>query len=353
MNLLFLLPSVGYGLFLFANTGSPLLLTLSGLTLLVWLIVNQQRSIPTEGEVRVQDCRVWIGERRLGQAPWLWGSKVRNLVYSTLFAPAPLTPSVSMLPTGAVGLTPEGVPLDLPANSVRPHTLIVGPTGSGKTVLAKRLLAAFPGPVAVIDFKGGFDYRELNLDQLFTQQDAGQAEDFIQRRLSEPQAPLLLVVDELAEVVRHPRLGPLVETVCAKGRSLGVWFVGITQTSGGIPRAVWANCHNRIVIAADAIDRVQLGFDAKSGTAELGWAELKSDSVTRFWFPAASREASKPASAPDAESTQSHQTLADQSSAGEPPEPQRLRGHPLERIVQLRTSQGLENLEPASRTAQR
>ncbi|NBU22666.1 MAG: hypothetical protein EBS38_01970 [Actinobacteria bacterium] len=83
MNLLFVLPSIGYGLYLFVTSGSPTLLVMSAMTFCVWLLVARQRDVDLKAEVSQKDGRVYVGDRRLSWFPWLWGKQVRNLVYES------------------------------------------------------------------------------------------------------------------------------------------------------------------------------------------------------------------------------------------------------------------------------
>jgi hypothetical protein len=324
VNVLFLLPSIGYGLFLFLSSGSPVLLVLSSLTLLVWGLVASQRKLDVSQPVRVVDGRVWLGDRRLNLFPWSWSTKVRDVVYPALFPAASPQPSPIDLPTWALGLDLENQPMPSPISASKPHALIVGQTGSGKTELIKRIIGAFQGDVIVIDFKGGYDYETLTHPlRLFVGEQAELAISTLQARLLTPGTPTLVVVDELAEALRNLKLAQQLESIASKGRSLGVHFVGATQTMTGISRTIWSNCHSRFALRADPIDRSQLGFSIKPLQSEiLGYAELNDGENRAFMFPAQPaaieepatgnplflRVATKPLSAPDGESAPSRQT---------------------------------------------
>ena len=324
MNLLFLLPSVGYGLFLFLSSGSPVLLVLSGLTLLVWLMVGSQRKHDLTQPIRVSDGRVWLGDRRLNLFPWTWSTAVRDVVYPALFPASKPEPDLTEVPAWAIGVSTEGQPIPSPLTPIRPHAIIIGQTGAGKTELIKRIISSFQGEVSVIDFKGGYDYEELtNPIRLFAGQQSDSAIAALQARLAAPGTPTLVIVDELAEALRNPRLAQQIESVASKGRSLGIHFVGASQTMTGISRTIWSNCHSRFSLRADPIDRAQLGFPIKPLRPEsLGYAELFDGSHTGFQFPVfvphseaeiegnplLLRVATKPLSAPDGESAPSRQT---------------------------------------------
>lgn len=326
--MLFLLPSVGYGVFLFLSNGSPVLLVLSGFTLLVWAIVSSQRRHDVSQPVKVVEGRVWLGDRRLNLFPWTWSTKVRDVVYPALFPVPTPQPSTADLPAWALGLDLENQPIASPISPAKPHAIIVGQTGSGKTELIKRIIGAFHGDVIVVDFKGGYDYEPLtNPLRLFTGEQVELAIATLQARLTAPGNPTLVVVDELAEALRNLKLAQQLESIAAKGRSLGVHFVGATQTMTGISRTISTNCHSRFALRADPIDRSQLGFTTRPLQAEvLGYAELCDGETRGFRFPAQvlavqdylpgnpllPRAATRPWSAPDGEFAPSRQTLWDQ-----------------------------------------
>lgn len=327
MNLLFLLPSIGYGLYLFLSSGSAVLLVLSALTFAIWSIVAGQRRFDTSEKVSIREGRIYLGDRRLNLFPWTWGTKVRDVVYPALFPEPRAKLELAELPQWAIGLTLDGHPLPSPITPLNPHAIIIGQTGSGKTELTKRLINAFQGDVIVIDFKGGFDYEFLDSPlTLVPGKSVERALELLQRRLSVPGNPTLVVVDELAEALREPKLAQQLELVTSKGRSLGVHFVGASQTMTSIPRTIWTNCHSRFALRADPIDRSQLGMPVKPLSLEThGYAELFSETLKGFFFPAAIatrraetgnpllvRATPRPSSAPSEEFAPFHQTPRDQ-----------------------------------------
>jgi hypothetical protein len=159
VNLIFLLPTLGYGIYLYATTGSPILLILSGLTVTVWLLFSNQKRFDLDAEVSMREGRVWLGDKRLGVFPWLWSAPVRNVVYPALF-PQPKTDiDFPSLPSWAWGMTVTGEVLASPICRTSPHSLVIGQTGAGKTQLLVRAIQAFQHEVIVLDLKGGDDYR--------------------------------------------------------------------------------------------------------------------------------------------------------------------------------------------------
>lgn len=134
-----------------------------------------------------------------------------------------------------LGSTPDGSPvaLDLTNN---PHTLLVGPTGSGKAVflrhLANSCMAAGAKAVVIDPIRCGFDFRKLHADVVATTSAEASSElegivSEIRRRLdllaafnvskwqelpeearkAEAVQPIVVLIDEYASIV-HPRPVP-------------------------------------------------------------------------------------------------------------------------------------------------
>lgn len=293
MNLIFLIPSLGYGLILFATSGNGMLLLLSLMTMAVWLIHSSNKSFDLSESVRFDSDRVWIGEKRLSLFPVLWGSKIRNLVYQAAFPT--LAPELISHPafSSGIGLGPKGETIEQPISQDSPHAILIGPTGSGKTELMRLIAKHFVGPIWAIDFKGGAGFRDFpGVERLMTSPDAQELETWGQELESRQQRQLnrqlLIVVDELGEVLRNHQLAQFLELVAAKGRSLNVFLMAANQTLSQVQRTLWVNCANRFSVSADLVDRSQLGFSGKppqsqqgSGVAEL----LNASGQVQFQFP--------------------------------------------------------------------
>ncbi len=334
-----MLPSLGYGLYLFATTGTPILLIMSAVTIAVWSLVSAQRDQDLKAEVSVRSGRVYLGDRRLGRLPWLWGKQVRNLVYQAIAqARFESELQVTLSPGQLLDLSTRE-PFRIRLDERDPHLIIIGRSGSGKTQLLRWILASAPD-FRVIDFKGGVDFSELNPSQLFTQSDQEHALEWIEMLMQSREAkpclePIWIVVDELGELLRGSKLAPVLESVAAKGRGLGVHLVLVNQTMTAIPRTIWANCANRIVLQADPVDRVQLGFatTAIEPATDVIRGEFRGSRTCTFEIPVA-KASSRLLATADAELLPSDQTLLVHKSTAVLAEPQHLHDHLLGRRVQ-------------------
>lgn len=366
MQALFLIPTLLYGVMTFFNGGSPMFLVVSVVTVLIWLLIGSQRELDLSKAVRFDGDRVYQGERRLSLFPWLWGAKVRNKVYATAFEVDPLV-KLATLGESHIGVTAQGDFLSQPISAAVAHGLVIGPTGSGKTELAKIIADRFEGEVWAVDFKGGSGFaKHPKVRKILTnleQSDPLELLNELRRRESgEYFDPLLVVIDELGELIRSAKWLSAIETIAAKGRSFQMHLLLCNQTLGQIPRTIWGNCAFRAGIAADQIDLAQLGIKGESKTSHGHGFALCSVNGTQvgFWFPFGSikqktapalaeavnpliRFDSRPQSEPFVEFAQSHQSPSDPWSAEEQPEPQDLLGHPHD-------SRGQHRIERYSRT---
>jgi hypothetical protein len=340
MNMLFVLPSVGYGLYLFATTGSPILLAMSAFTVAIYSLVSNQRELDIKEPVSVRADRVYLGDRRLSLFPWLWGKKVRDAVYQTLIDETQFEQQVPALFPGQLFDLSQQEVFNIEPDERNPHLIIIGRSGSGKTQLLKWILSA-RDDYYLIDFKGGVDFPEVDSTRLFTQHSVPEAIELIQellrsRELNPQHQPIWVVVDELGELIRGSALLSQLESIASKGRGLGLHLVLLNQTMTGVPRTIWANCAHRIVLSADAVDRVQLGFSATATVEQnpnLICGEYRGDQARLFGFPIPIAS-SKPSQEADEESAPFAQTLEVHRSVVELAEQPHLHGHLLGRRVQ-------------------
>jgi hypothetical protein len=269
MSLLFLVPSAGYGLYLFISQGNPILLIMSVVMVLIYSQTMKYRDISKDCSVSFLNDRVYLGDRRLPLLVILWPAKIRNRVFEAAFRKNPRELLMNLrIEDHGVNLAGDGVSLEPSDKS--PHGIIIGPTGCGKTQLMRAVVNSFQGEIWAVDFKGGSGFRDFrNLAKLASEPDAQklalEIKDLIAHRQRQMfSESLLLVVDELGEVMRHRELAQAIELVAAKGRSLGVFLLCANQTLSQVPRTIWVNCAIRVVIRADPVDAAQLGL--KSAT---------------------------------------------------------------------------------------
>ena len=190
--------------------------------------------------------------------------------------------------------------LDLEFDFARdgPHALIVGATGSGKSEFLKLIsgsLLASSSPermrLVLIDFKGGAALTQLathpsslclvtDLDQfnherfwLYLQGELKRREHWLAELevSSVDQAPevprMLVLADELPAIVTSHQLAlPTLESIAARGRSLGVHLIATSQSLAGIPRALITNLTLRFALGVtDPGDLVALLPTLKPG----------------------------------------------------------------------------------------
>ena len=169
-----------------------------------------------------------------------------------------------------------------------PHVFVVGPTGSGKSqllrILAKSLTNRYLPTelqLMLVDFKGGGLLDGLGLEPWLVANLSDLEGDrstfwaglhaLLQKRERDPtlMTPrVLIIVDELAEVLRDQAACVALTSVAARGRSLGVHLVLANQGLSGVPRDLLLNLRLRIAIAGvDQVELVQLGGKASPLTS--------------------------------------------------------------------------------------
>ena len=169
-----------------------------------------------------------------------------------------------------------------------PHVFVVGPTGSGKSqllrILAKSLTNRYLPTelqLMLVDFKGGGLLDGLGLEPWLVANLSDLEGDrstfwvelhtLLQQRERDPtlMTPrVLIIVDELAEVLRDQAACVALTSVAARGRSLGVHLVLANQGLSGVPRDLLLNLRLRIALAGvDQVELVQLGGKASPLTS--------------------------------------------------------------------------------------
>ena len=207
--------------------------------------------------------------------------------------------------------------------SAGPHLIIVGPTGSGKSELLKLLMHSLiqeeSCDLVLFDFKGGatleqFEVQAIGLatdldtskqkqlwdfvsgeletrEQIFAARQVSRIEQFHQ--LGEKMSEIVVVVDEFAAALATGATAlSCLEDVCARGRSLGIHLIAVTQSLTGIPRSMLTNLRARIAMASsDQIDLVQLGMNPNklSLSSVAGWGSgfvaTANAAAEGFYFP--------------------------------------------------------------------
>lgn len=302
MSILFLLPGLGYGLFLGLSQGIWHLMFLSVATAIVWIFARSRKPVDPKGEIEVSISGVAVDGKPLSQFSYFWNPQIQLRVLSVLDAANPNTMLEKLLNTElplAAGIASNGEITCIP----EAHCLIIGPTGAGKTELMRLALERYPGQLAVVDFKGGLGFggvwgcvaqmTNLDAEPEFFWSWLAQELDERERILILGKIPekLIVLVDELGQVVASSaQASLLVERICSKGRSLRVFLMAANQTLSGVSRVVLANCGARIsLVGIDPVDAMQLG-SAKADAIRVsaGWAGgtlIHDSKQLQFSFP--------------------------------------------------------------------
>ena len=314
MQLVWLIPSLAYGIFTFVSTGQIYGLVFSGFSALAMLasqlFQGKREAVDLQQPVRFGGGRVAIGNRVLPkwqvlwQAPWL--TRVfRELQEINREQNAELALNSRLSGTLAAERNPNSglrswlgftgsqeLVLDLTVEGA--HALIVGATGSGKSqLLATWLVSLCQGyspqelSLWLVDYKGGAalgSFEKLPWSAgLFTDLsgDALAALERIEAELTSRERllaklgmtriqdigagnrpPYLLVaIDEAQALLQDPRTHRILEALAARGRSLGIHLILTAQSLSGIPRGLFTNLGARIAVGrCDPVDLAQLGL---------------------------------------------------------------------------------------------
>ena len=167
--------------------------------------------------------------------------------------------------------------------AVAPHVFVVGPTGSGKSQLLRILTKSLTNrylptelKLMLVDFKGGGLLDGLGIEPWLVASLSDLEGDrstfwaglhtLLQHRERDPtlsKPKVLIIVDELAEVIRDQAASVALTSVAARGRSLGVHLVLANQGLSGVPRDLLLNLRLRVALAGvDQVELVQLGGKA-------------------------------------------------------------------------------------------
>lgn len=284
---------------------------LSLATPLFWLLTRRiisMRNVPIDAPVQFEPDAVYIGDYRLPKFQIFWKPEWNRVVHAAYLA---------------ISAEPEfDLKLDLVETGT--HALIIGPTGSGKSQLIKLLFDQFiertPGcEFWLFDFKGGATFLnrsnvpqstkfitdidghdrvaiwsnlELELakrEATLASHGAARIEDLSPATMS----TLFVLVDELGTALNESiQAHSALTAVVSRGRSLGVHFVGATQTLSGVPRAMLANIRARIALGeVDSVDLAVLNLKLPqvAPLAPDGWtvglAQIPGKLSSYFFLP--------------------------------------------------------------------
>ena len=287
MRLIWLLPSVISGLVFALATGHPTYLLFSGTSVaaaaLVALLTSRKRSAQTGDTQLIKVDGRWflaaepVTRMRLLFKPALRRSLLEQLRVrsrapdwgeaSAAFDGPPHDQPRLGISISVTELRPSVLAVELPWRE-NPHALVIGPTGSGKTVLLRRIVddcLRLPGVrVWFFDFKNGGADSLSKLAPTHRLSFASTSESTGLSRLWEelmaqlnwsgarPNRPQqvsdVVVVDELAVALEHPESRERILQLASQGRSAGVRLICASQSTAGVPRALMANLMNRIVV---------------------------------------------------------------------------------------------------------
>lgn len=318
MQMLWLLPALAMSVMFASRSGSLPIAVLSVMAVLLQLFAMVRKShqlVEPPNEVYIADGRVFVDGRKLPRASWLWGRAAKVAVHKYL-TDLPDAPADNVLLNAALarGLRCRsksdecwlGVS-DLGDHEVSlaswVHTLIVGPTGSGKSQLLRLLLDSLHAnrssqevQCILIDFKGSALLKTLREPQRFQMMvddlDHNRHEQlwqFLSQELakrerllrdSQDQVKLtrmVVVVDELAAVLKVPRAAEVLGNIATRGRSLAMNLLLANQTTSGIPRELILNLRTKIVLQSiDQVELVQLGGSSrKLKVAQATWISAR------------------------------------------------------------------------------
>ncbi len=274
-----------------------------------------------------------IGDKVLSKSGWLFKEKYSDIFFehfSKLAAEREVRNrtqelEASFYRSNRTGQLPfwagvaEGSNLEFDLVKDGPHALIVGSTGSGKSeflklITSSMLVGVRKGQLQLVlaDFKGGAALRGLNDHPasltLVTDLDEGRHERFwlylagelkLRERLlanagvasieSVPElARMIVLADELPAIITsHPLAIGTLDSIAARGRSLGVHLIATSQSLSGIPRSLITNLSMRFALGAmDPGDLISLLPGVRPGTTSSSRAiAIWGSSTIGFDFP--------------------------------------------------------------------
>ena len=332
MQWLWLLPSLGYGVYLFLSTGQPTGLIFAGFSAFALLggalLTGRREPINLKDRVHIRSGQQWraaIGNRILPRWQWLWHGDWVSRVYQDLEQENHRRNAVHQLKAklgGSLGSQRAGIwvwlgftgtdEVEIDLESEGAHALIVGATGAGKSQLLTCWLVSLGQKFDasqlqfwLLDFKGGATLGPLqsspltcrfatDLDPLTTPDGRPSgAVAFLEELQAElkhrqtlctrlgvarlqdlPAADrppvIVLAVDEAQHFLGNQAFHAPMIDLAARGRSLGIHLVLAAQSIAGIPRGMMTNLTIRIAVGkTDPVDLAQLGFQRGLAGADV------------------------------------------------------------------------------------
>ena len=281
------------GVILAATTGYWQLLGFSALNALTSLVAGRyakrgrDKSREPHRKIEILDDRLVFAGRKLPRLVMLWTpaqkqsvlnfldqrkrGSLRQRIWDAYAAERP-RPSIIL---GFDPVASSPVALDLEAQS---HTLIVGPTGTGKSALLSRILAElnhenFSTQLVKLwffDFKSGETIHENATNLRFAKlassanpKSIQQTWDDLLANLDEAQTTRnvrhILIIEELSAALVDRSTAETLVKLAAQGRSRGLRIIVTNQSSSGVPRNLLVNLGNRILLdGSDSAERMLL-----------------------------------------------------------------------------------------------
>lgn len=313
---------------------------------LVLLLTRRFKPLPIhpDDELTIENGRVFIGHRKLPRAQLLWRRAWVDFAFeqvNSMASAASQEQEIERLrDRNFRARTPNSIFLGLADQQAveidlaraGPHLFLVGATGSGKSELIKLICQSTLADsqqdtrLAFIDFKGGSTFHAFlenprclglatNLsdsnqflsgillelqsrERLLSEQRVSNIHDY--RGLGYALPAIMVFVDEVNEFLKvAPGAQNFLESIAARGRSLGIHLVLAAQTTSGISRAIMVNLKLRIGIGQlDPIDAMQLGLASQptggQSKSRLDWQHAQlagwQAKPTYFAFPLGSSQ---------------------------------------------------------------
>ncbi len=300
MRVLLLLPSLIAGAVMAVYGGywqGLIFVGASVLVQLVMLLVNRPPTVTEGSIVQVVGKTAFLDGRRMPNRLSRWPPTARRLLFDYLrqsqgsitreHIQARLAAHAGTLPVLGFDRENQESLVELDWHS-RPHALIVGPTGSGKSGLIGALLDSITRHVcdpieAVWYFDPKAGHSILAQSEILTslrqrwpearfelisethvsglgQATAALANSLVHRQ-GRSQVRVIVIVEELSLVLADRMAAQAIQSIAAAGRTAGVRIVATNQSASGLPRGLLVNLGNRIVMrGSDESEFLLLGL---------------------------------------------------------------------------------------------